>query len=79
MEITGEKVKALREELGGLSQEELARLLGVSAATVNRWERGHFAPSRLAQEKIEGLLKKAKARPKRKGEAEEPLPAEARA
>lgn len=58
--IAGEKIKALREEMGGISQEDLARLLGVSVATINRWEKGHHAPSRLAQEKLAGLLKKAK-------------------
>ena len=30
-----------------LSQEAMARLLGVSFATVNRWEGGHSAPTGL--------------------------------
>ena len=30
------------------SQEDLARQLGVSFATVNRWENGHSKPSKLA-------------------------------
>ena len=29
----------------GLSQEQMARLLGVSFASVNRWEGGHSAPT----------------------------------
>lgn len=29
----------------GLSQEHMARLLGVSFASVNRWERGHSSPT----------------------------------
>jgi DNA-binding transcriptional regulator YiaG len=31
------------------SQEDLARELGVSFSTVNRWERGHTKPTRLAK------------------------------
>ena len=33
-------LKTLREMLGDISQEELARRLGVSLATISRWERG---------------------------------------
>ena len=29
----------------GLSQEQMARLIGVSFASVNRWEGGHSAPT----------------------------------
>ena len=29
----------------GLSQEQMARLLGVSFVTVNRWEGGHSSPT----------------------------------
>ena len=32
-----------------VSQDELAKLLGVSFATVNRWENGHFAPNKAAE------------------------------
>ncbi len=35
---------AIREKLG-LPQEHMARLLGVSFASVNRWEQGHTAPT----------------------------------
>lgn len=34
---------AVRNKLG-LSQEQMAHLLGVSFASVNRWEGGHSAP-----------------------------------
>ena len=44
-------LKKLRRQKGW-SQEDLARNLGVSFATVNRWENGKTKPSRLAQEKI---------------------------
>ena len=37
----------------GLSQEELAHALGVSFATVNRWENGRTAPSKLALRQFE--------------------------
>jgi transcriptional regulator with XRE-family HTH domain len=38
-----------------LSQEAMARLLGVSFATVNRWEGGHSAPTGLAAEVYRAL------------------------
>ena len=47
-----ETVKDVRRRLG-LSQEELAHALGVSFATVNRWENGKTAPSKLAQRQFE--------------------------
>ena len=40
--------KDVRSQLG-LSQEELAHKLGVSFATVNRWENEKASPSRLAR------------------------------
>ncbi|MEB3179066.1 MAG: helix-turn-helix transcriptional regulator [Nostocaceae cyanobacterium] len=36
-------LKKLREE-AGLSQEELARRVGVSVTTISRWERGASSP-----------------------------------
>ena len=36
----------------GLSQEALARRLGVSGFTIRRWESGRSHPSPLAQEKL---------------------------
>jgi putative transcriptional regulator len=41
-------VKEIRRQLS-ISQEDLARELGVSYATVNRWENGQAKPSRLAR------------------------------
>ncbi len=41
----------MRKDLG-LTQEKFAQRLGVSWATINRWENGHFKPSQLAIEKI---------------------------
>ncbi|WP_059002072.1 helix-turn-helix domain-containing protein [Leptolyngbya sp. NIES-2104] len=36
----GSPLKALRERLGNISQEELARRLGASVVSISRWERG---------------------------------------
>mgnify|MGYP000631005487 CR=1 FL=1 len=47
-----EQVKAVRTTLN-LSQEELAHALGVSFATVNRWENGETSPSKLAQRQFD--------------------------
>jgi putative transcriptional regulator len=44
-------VSVIRQQLA-LSQEDLARQLGVSHATVNRWESGHSKPSRLARAQL---------------------------
>ena len=41
------QVKEVRRQLG-ISQEDLAHALGVSFATVNRWENGKTRPSKLA-------------------------------
>ena len=41
-------IREIRRQLG-VSQEDLAKLTGVSFATVNRWENGHSAPSRAVQ------------------------------
>ncbi len=42
-----ETIKSIREQLS-MTQKGLARELGVSFATINRWENGHTEPSRLA-------------------------------
>ncbi|MBA7696716.1 hypothetical protein ES703_105367 [subsurface metagenome] len=52
-------IKAIREKLG-LTQEELARKLGVSWGTVARWEAGRSKPSKLAQKAIDDLIKDSK-------------------
>lgn len=51
--------KELREKLI-LSQAELAELLGVSFASVNRWEIGHHEPTIKSKRKIVVLCKKHK-------------------
>ena len=47
----GEKIKFARKQLS-MTQAELASALGVSFATVNRWENGQVNPSTLAQKAI---------------------------
>lgn len=47
-----ETVKEVWRQLA-LSEEELAHGLGVSFTTVNRWENGKLAPSKLAQRQFE--------------------------
>jgi DNA-binding transcriptional regulator YiaG len=50
-------VKKIREQLT-LSQEDLARQLGVSYATVNRWENGQSKPSKLAKARLNAFCEK---------------------
>ncbi len=46
-----ELIKQIRQYTG-LSQSETANKIGVSFATINRWENGHSDPTRLAQERL---------------------------
>ena len=52
-----ELVKSVRDQLA-LSQEDLARELGVSFATVNRWENGKVNPSKLAKAQFDAFCTK---------------------
>lgn len=54
-----EIIKKIREELM-ISQTDLAKMLGVSFNTVNRWENEKFEPSFSAKRKIKDLLKEHK-------------------
>lgn len=40
-----------------LSQKKLGEMLGVSYASINRWERGHFEPTLLVKERLKEILK----------------------
>lgn len=51
-----EKVKIARQKTN-ISQEDMARQLGVSFATVNRWESRKTRPSRLALKAFEDFCK----------------------
>lgn len=48
------QLKVLRRHRA-ISQEELARLIGVSVRTVVRWEQGHSQPSPLALARLQTL------------------------
>lgn len=49
-----EQVKEVRRQLG-ISQEELAHKLGVSFATINRWENGKTTPFKLARSQFDNF------------------------
>jgi len=51
-----EQLKFIRKKRGW-SQEELARNLGVSLNTVQRWEMGKNRPSKMAIEKLRPYLR----------------------
>lgn len=50
--LFSEKVKLARKKLN-MTQAELASALGVSFATINRWENNQVTPSSLAQKAFE--------------------------
>jgi len=52
----GEKVKYTRKSLQ-LTQQKFAALLGISFATVNRWEKGHATPTYETLERFNALCK----------------------
>lgn len=49
-------ILALRVKLN-LTQEKLGEMLGVSYASINRWERGHFEPTILVKERLKKIFK----------------------
>jgi putative transcriptional regulator len=50
-------VKEIRRQLS-ISQEDLARELGVSYATVNRWENSQAKPSKLARAQLDAFCER---------------------
>ncbi|MGB4587428.1 MAG: helix-turn-helix domain-containing protein [Rectinemataceae bacterium] len=56
--VFANEVKTFRNTLG-LNQKALAQALGVSYATINRWERGHTEPHNLVREHFEAYKAKA--------------------
>ena len=53
-----QKVKELRKKMGWV-QEDLAREIGVSLSTVQRWETKGANPTRLARKVLRSLFQKA--------------------
>ena len=58
MEQLRERVKELRRKRGW-TQEDLAREIGVSLSTVQRWERQGGKPTRLARRALKSLFQEA--------------------
>lgn len=52
-----EKVKFVRKKLY-LSQDSLAKQVGVSFVTINRWENGHGHPNLVMEAKFNDFCKK---------------------
>lgn len=50
------QIRSLRERRG-LTQTQLAEAIGVSFASINRWERGHARPSPLAWQRLAHMMK----------------------
>ena len=57
--MNNKEIKALREKLG-LTQKDLAAIVGVDAITVSRWERAEQRPSQRANRQLGRLAKKVK-------------------
>jgi len=58
MENLKDNLKTLRKR-SGWSQEDLAREIGVSLSTVQRWESKRAKPIRLARRELERLFRDA--------------------
>lgn len=58
--MDGTEIRKLRKQLS-LTQEEFAHEIGVTFATVNRWENGKSEPSRLALKVLTALNEKTAA------------------
>ena len=57
-ELCSNKVKELRQRRGW-AQEDLARKIGVSLSTVQRWEKKGGEPTRLARRELKKLFQAA--------------------
>jgi DNA-binding transcriptional regulator YiaG len=57
MSFDNERIRRLRHELN-MTQESFAHEIGVTFATVNRWENGRTTPNKVAQKVLLLLEKK---------------------
>ncbi len=57
VEFNNERIRQLRQELN-MTQESFAHEIGVTFATVNRWENGRTIPNKVAQKVLRLLEKK---------------------
>ena len=57
VEFDNERIRRLRQELN-MTQEGFAHEIGVTFATVNRWENGRTTPNKVAQKVLTLLEKK---------------------
>lgn len=63
--LTAEKIKKTRLKIG-LSQQQLADLMGISKITISRWERGESIPRKPYAILLELLTSQADLKPKGK-------------
>ena len=49
------RIEQLRKEKG-LTQDQLAKMLGLAPHTVNRWERGHHMPNAMDLRRMAGIF-----------------------
>ena len=61
MTLTKDEVQSIRTRLG-MSQVQLAQLLGVHPLTVSRWERGMLAPAPHQQAMLESFRRATSAK-----------------
>ena len=52
------KIKEYREKVL-ITQQELAKILGVGLANVSRWEKGHYEPTMETKRKLKKLFEDA--------------------
>ena len=61
-ELTPEAIKQFRKE-GGMSQQDLATVLGVGIATIKRWDKGEIKPSGTAAAILNTLIAASLGKP----------------
>jgi DNA-binding transcriptional regulator YiaG len=57
-DLTGDKIKELRQAMG-VTQAALAKQVGVTVITMNRWEKGKLRPTRQHRDRIYEIASRA--------------------